>query len=139
MISRIIFLIIKHRIFVFLSVVRLYHSKLERWTFCSSKYEKVSTFFEFGGKPREIGEASNFKCNFKIYLTPMLTLSQLLFTFQQLSSRFLQNLFLFIFSSQFAGMRARPGGTYGDRGALSPIYLIYNNPILIREGRLSPL
>ena len=47
--------------------------------------------------------------------------------------------FLFIFSSQFAGMRARPIGPYGDRGALSPIYLIYNNPIPIREGRLSPL
>ena len=47
--------------------------------------------------------------------------------------------FLFIFSSQFAGMRARPIGLYGDRGALSPIYLIYNNPIPIRESRLSPL
>ena len=84
-------------------------------------------------------KAPNFKCDFKIYLTPVLRLSQLLFTFQQLSSRFLQNLFLFIFSSQFAGMRDRPIGPYGDRGALSPIYLINNNPILIREGRISPL
>jgi len=41
--------------------------------------------------------------------------------FQQLSSRFLQNLFLFIFSSQFAGMRSRTVGTYGDRGEFSPI------------------
>jgi len=28
--------------------------------------------------------------------------------------------FLFIFSSQFAGMRARPGGPYGDRGGIVP-------------------
>ena len=38
-----------------------------------------------------------FKCDFKSGLTPVLTLSQLLFTFQQLSSRFLQNLFYLFF------------------------------------------
>ena len=106
--------------------------------YCQCKSSHTSRWKFFGRNLMKLFNISNFKCDFKIGLTPMLTLSQLLFTFQQLSSRFLQNLFYLFFSSQFAGMRARPIGLYGDRGALSPIYLIYNNPIPIREGRLSP-
>ena len=80
-----------------------------------------------------------FKCDFKSGLTPVLTLSQLLFTFQQLSSRFLQNLFYLFFRHSLLVWEPGLVDHMETGGALSPIYLIYNNPIPIREGRLSPL
>ena len=66
MILRIIFLIIKNRIFYFISVLRLCHSALKRramhrffqHTFAHPSMKRLNlTFFKFLGKPREIGEA----------------------------------------------------------------------------------
>jgi hypothetical protein len=65
--------------------------------YCQCKGSHTSRWKFFGRTLMKMFKASNFKCDFKIGLTPVLTLSQLLFTFHQLSSRFLQNLFYLFF------------------------------------------
>ena len=65
--------------------------------YCQCKGSHTSQWKFFGRNLMKLFNISNFKCDFKIGLTPVLTLSQLLFTFQQLSSRFLQNLFYLFF------------------------------------------